>query len=261
MRLDPAAEAAGFTLDRRPAVGSTNDEAMSLARAGSPGRVWVVAERQESGRGRSGRAWSSPPGNLYASLLLVDPCEPQRAPQLGFVAGIALHRAVSEAVPLGVPNLALKWPNDLLRAGAKVAGILVEGVSSGGHGPIQTVIGVGVNIASHPEDAPYPAADLSDTGCDIGSLFEVLSRTMAEMLALWDRGAGFGRIRSAWLARAGGLGAEIEVRRPAGPVRGVFRDLDEEGRLVLEERGRRLVIEAGDVFFTNGSGEPGRGVA
>src|SRR4051812_5458180 len=134
MRLDPAAEAAGFSLHPRGSVGSTKEEAMGFARAGSPspgwgvaprqergrGRGWpsrvgVVAERQERGRGRSGRSWTSPPGNLYASLLLVDPCEPQRAPQLGFVAGVALHRAVSEAVPYGVSGLALKWPNDLLR--------------------------------------------------------------------------------------------------------------------------------------------------
>lgn len=261
MRLDPAAEAAGFTLDRRGSVGSTNDEAMALARAGSPSRVWVVADRQERGRGRSGRGWTSPPGNLYASLLLVDPCEPHRAPQLGFVAGVALHRAVSEAVPYGVPGLALKWPNDLLRDGAKVAGILVEGLSQAAAGGLSAVIGLGVNLASHPVGQAYPAADLSDTGLDLQTLFETLSRSMAEALALWDRGAGFARIREAWLARAGGLGGEIEVRRPAGTLRGTFRDIDAEGRLVLDQRGELATIEAGDVFFNAPRGEQGRGAA
>jgi BirA family biotin operon repressor/biotin-[acetyl-CoA-carboxylase] ligase len=261
MRLDPAAEAAGFTLDRRGSVGSTNDEAMALARAGAGGRVWVVADRQERGRGRSGRSWSSPPGNLYASLLLVEPCEPPRAPQLGFVAGVALHRAVSEAVPYGVPGLALKWPNDLLREGAKVAGILVEGVSQGAGGGLAAVIGMGVNLVSHPASPSYPAADMSDTGLAVAALFETLSRSMAEALALWDRGAGFARIRDAWLARAGGIGGEIEVRRPSGSLRGIFKDIDAEGRLVLDQRGQLVTIEAGDVFFGAPRGEQGRGAA
>jgi BirA family biotin operon repressor/biotin-[acetyl-CoA-carboxylase] ligase len=260
MRLDPAAEAAGFTLDRRGSVGSTNDEALALARAGESQRVWVVADQQERGRGRSGRSWSSPPGNLYASLLLVDPCEPARAPQLGFVAGVALHRAVSEAVPYGVPHLALKWPNDLLRDGAKVAGILVEGVSQGA-GSLAAVIGLGVNLVSHPDGQSYPAADLADTKLDVATLFETLSRSMAETLALWDRGAGFRRVREAWVARAGGIGGEIEVRRSSGSLRGIFRDIDADGRLILDRDGQVVSIEAGDVFFGAPRGEQGRGAA
>jgi BirA family biotin operon repressor/biotin-[acetyl-CoA-carboxylase] ligase len=127
VHLLPEAEIAGYRLQSVDATESTNDDAFRAAAAGDPGRLWIVAREQVAGRGRHGRQWSSPPGNLYASLLLVDPCEVAVAPQLGFVAGLALHQAVEAVTGVGAPRLALKWPNDLLLDRAKVAGLLLEG--------------------------------------------------------------------------------------------------------------------------------------
>ena len=148
MRLSSAASRGGYRLEAFDRLGSTNDEAMARARAGDPGRLWIVAGEQGRGRGRHGRHWASPPGNLHASLLLVDPCPPALAPQLGFVAGLALHEAAA-ACGVAPGRLTLKWQNDLLLDGAKVAGILLEGAAGPGGG-LAVVIGWGVNVAHRP---------------------------------------------------------------------------------------------------------------
>src|SRR5690606_32841616 len=135
------------------------------ARAGDPGRLWVVAREQRAGRGRHGRQWSSPPGNLYASVLLVDPCEARVAPQLGFVAGLALHEAVESVIGIPAPRLALKWPNDLLLDGAKVSGMLLEGHRIGSS--LAIVIGIGINVGAQPEKAPYPVTALRTYVADL----------------------------------------------------------------------------------------------
>ena len=148
-----AAVAAGYRHLAFDTLGSTNDEALSRARAGDPGKLWIVAGSQSRGRGRVGRSWSSPVGNLYASLLLVDPAEPRFAAELGFVAGLALARAVNRVA--GRPDeVRIKWPNDLVRHGAKLAGVLVEGTQLPG-GAFACVLGFGVNCASHPSGLPY----------------------------------------------------------------------------------------------------------
>lgn len=231
------------------AIGSTNDEALACVRSGQSHAHWVVAREQTAGRGRGGRAWSSPPGNLYTSLALADPCEPHRAPQLGFVAGLALHQAVTDVTGLTADRLTIKWPNDLLLDRAKLAGLLVEG--SSGQGGSVAVIGMGVNCCAHPDDTPYQATDLKAAGAFATAevLFERLSKRMAEALALWDRGAQFALIRKAWLTRAAGRGEAISVRSGTGARDGVFRDIDEDGRLLLQRDGGIETVLAGDVFF------------
>ncbi|GGH20555.1 biotin--[acetyl-CoA-carboxylase] ligase [Alsobacter metallidurans] len=251
MQLGRTAQASRYRVEAFESLGSTNDEAMARGRAGDHGRLWIVAREQGQGRGRNGRVWSSPPGNLYCSLLLRTPCQPALAPQIGFVAGVALHRAVSAVSALSPGRLALKWPNDLLLDRAKLAGILVEGSMAPG-GDLTVVIGIGVNAAHNPADTPYPATNLGAKGLPVGvsPLFAALSDTMAETLARWDAGRGFQLIRREWLERAGGLGEAITVRRPDGDRRGIFVDLDPDGRLLLDEGTRRVAIEAGDVFLT-----------
>ena len=124
----------GASFDTAPS-NSTNEEARRRALAGDPGRLWIVADQQTAGRGRRGRAWMSPRGNLHASALMIDPCPPALAAQLGFVAGVALARAVTD---LGAADVGLKWPNDLMSRGAKCAGILTEGVGlAGGRGRLR----------------------------------------------------------------------------------------------------------------------------
>jgi BirA family transcriptional regulator, biotin operon repressor / biotin---[acetyl-CoA-carboxylase] ligase len=233
-------------------VDSTNAEALRRARAGARGPLWVVASTQTAGRGRRGRSWVSPPGNLYASLLLVDPAPAAVAPQLAFVAGLAVHDACAALVPGLADALRLKWPNDLLCRGAKIAGILIEGEGRPeGEGVVVAVIGIGVNCRDHPDAVEHPATDFAAQGAPIAApaLLGALRRTMAARLAEWDRGAGFAAIRSVWLARAAGLGQAMRARLPDREVSGVFEAIDEAGRLVLRLADwRREVVTAGEVF-------------
>src|SRR5260370_34376250 len=146
-------------------VDSTNAEALRLAKAGERGPLWIVAKEQSPGRGRRGRAWISPVGNLHTTLMLIDPAPAAAAPQLGFVAGLALHDAAVAAVPALAPRLALKWPNDLLDAGRKIAGILIECEGD----PVTVAVGIGVNCRHHPDTTEFPATDLTVDGaeCDV----------------------------------------------------------------------------------------------
>ena len=243
MQLDSRAAAAGVRLFAHDVLDSTNAEGLRLARAGERAPLWVTARSQTAGRGRRGRTWISEPGNLYASLLLYEPSRPECAAQLSFVAALAVHDAVSELIGLGAP-LMLKWPNDLLYEGAKVAGILVEGEGS------FVVVGVGVNCAHHPEHTRYPTTHLQACGAQVRleDLFARLSDWMIRRLAQWEHGAGFHMIRTEWLARAFGLGQEIRVAAERDLV-GVFEGLDETGRLVLRRAdGQREAVTAGEVF-------------
>ncbi|MDQ6703393.1 MAG: biotin--[acetyl-CoA-carboxylase] ligase [Pseudomonadota bacterium] len=224
---------------------------MARARDGDPGRLWVVADTQTGGRGRNGRVWSSPKGNLYASLLLIDPAPPRRAAELGFVAGVATAHALREIL-CGDRRLAIKWPNDILHDGAKLCGILLESASLP-DGRFACVAGVGVNCHSHPENTPYKATGLAAiSGQPIApeKVFARLSATMAHWLDVWAAGAGFESIRAEWLSLAAGLGAWISVARPSQTIEGTFQTIDATGRLILEQASGQVAVEAGDVFFS-----------
>jgi len=258
MELDPRATAAGMRLVAHEVLGSTNTEALSLARQGERGPLWITASRQTAGRGRRGRPWVSEPGNLFVSLLLTDRAPPEHWPELSFVAALALHDAVVELAGALKPRLAIKWPNDLLLAGEKFAGILIEG--EGGHDGA-VAVGIGVNCASHPADTDQPATDLGAVGAQVSppALFAALSAKMLGRLAQWNAGEGFATVRADWLARAAGVGEDIRVRLGDREVSGRFEALDEAGGLVLRSAdGRRQTIAAGDVFLPPAaSREPG----
>ena len=230
-------------------LGSTNDEAMARLRAGDPGGLFVVASRQTSGRGRHGRNWLSPPGNLYASLGLVDPAPLASAPQLGFVAGVALVTAL-RTLSHGDAGLSLKWPNDVLLDGAKLAGILLESAALPG-GRLGCVAGFGVNCGSHPGGLSYPATSLAAAGvaCSPMALLAALSWTFAVTIARWDRGANFAAIRDDWLGFAAGLGDAVTVAMPRGTVTGRFEGLGPNGHLLVDTPRGRVTIDAGDVFL------------
>jgi BirA family biotin operon repressor/biotin-[acetyl-CoA-carboxylase] ligase len=231
-------------------LGSTNAEALALARAGERGPLWVSAQCQTAGRGRRGRAWVSEPGNLYASLLMTDPAPAARVAELSFVAALAVRDAIAEAVPALAPRLAFKWPNDVLLAGEKVAGILIEGEVTRGE-PATVVIGIGVNCVSHPSEAAFPATDLRARGAGISpqELLANLSVALFNRLAQWDRGNGFAGIRAEWLASAHAVGATVRVSDGSGEQTGRFAGLDDTGRLLLDlADGTRREIAAGDVF-------------
>jgi BirA family biotin operon repressor/biotin-[acetyl-CoA-carboxylase] ligase len=228
-------------------LGSTNAEALALARAGERGPLWITTKTQSAGRGRRGSTWVSPAGNLYATLLLVVPSEPAQAPQLSFVAALALHDAVAECAPPLAPGLKVKWPNDLLLGGDKVAGILIEGDNEP---QFAVAIGIGVNCAAHPPKTNHPATNLAEAGALVSPehLFAALERAMQRRLAQWRHGEGFAAIRADWLKRAAGLGQDVRVRLPEREFSGRFDGIDETGRLLLAGPDGVLTIAAGEVY-------------
>ena len=262
--LAPTAIAGGYRLEAHDSVGSTNAIALERAMAGDPGKLWIVSKRQESGRGRRGRVWATPEGNLAATLLLVEPYELKLAATLGFVAGLALADALGAVVPERRISVAvdgggqggrgdrfeLKWPNDVLADGAKLAGILLESSLLPAN-RVALAIGIGVNVVAHPEDVPYPATSLKSLGFpdDAGTLFLALSDAWNENMRIWGNGAGLAQIRQRWLARAAGLGSEVAVRVDGNVVRGVFETIDEDCRFVIRADSGIVKIAAGDVHF------------
>jgi len=261
--LAPTAALEGYRLEAHETVGSTNAIALERAREGDPGKLWIVSKRQESGRGRRGRAWETPHGNLAATLLLTGKNDMKLAATLGFVAGLALSDALQAVVPhvsvgVGVDGggehsnrFELKWPNDVLAGGAKLAGILLESLmlTGGGYG---LAIGIGVNVVAHPDALPYPATSLASLGspADAETLFLALSDAWTANARDWNDGRGLAVIRNCWLARAAGLGADVAVRVDGNVVRGVFETIDEDCRFVIRARGGEVMrIAAGDVHF------------
>jgi BirA family biotin operon repressor/biotin-[acetyl-CoA-carboxylase] ligase len=250
-RLAGAAQDNAFRLVRYDRLASTNDEGLTRGRCGDAGRLWVIADTQTEGRGRSGRVWSSPRGNLHASLLLIDPAPPHRAAELGFVAGVAAAHALREIL-CGDRRVTIKWPNDVLHDGAKLCGILLESANLP-DGRFACVAGVGVNCRLHPANTPYKATNLSAiAGQPVAParVFARLSATMTHWLDVWAAGAGFESVRTEWLSLAAGLGAWIGVTRPTQTIEGMFQTIDATGRLILEQVSGQVAIEAGDVFFS-----------
>ncbi|CUA86334.1 birA, biotin-[acetyl-CoA-carboxylase] ligase region [Chelatococcus sambhunathii] len=249
--ISQEARDAGFDAVMLATTTSTNDEALERASSQGADRLWVVAREQTSGRGRHGRQWASPPGNLYASLVLSEPCDPPKAPQLGFVAGLALHDAVAGVTGLAAPRLVLKWPNDLLMDGGKLSGLILEGHRLGPDRHFAVIIGMGLNVAHKPADTPYPARCLAEAvgTVDVSDVFRALSASFAYRLRQWDRGLGFALTREAWLARAAGIGGPARVRLPGGDLSGTFAGLDSAGRLLLDTPDGRRTIDAGDLYL------------
>lgn len=249
MHSHPDAEAAGVRLIANDTLPSTNAEALARARAGERGPLWITAARQTAGRGRRGKAWVSEPGNLYASLLLSDAAPPAHLPELCFVVALAVRDAVADVASRLGSQLRLKWPNDLLLDGAKLAGILIEAESTGGVTAIAA--GIGVNCAHHPENLAYPATSLAAHGASVtpDELMHALSRTMVARLAQWDRGANFAGVRAEWLNHAAGIGGDIHVRLADRELTGKFETLDALGRLMLRlPAGNLEAITIGEVF-------------
>jgi BirA family transcriptional regulator, biotin operon repressor / biotin---[acetyl-CoA-carboxylase] ligase len=232
-------------------VGSTNSEAFERAQGGEAGPLWIVARRQTKGRGRSGRQWTSVDGNLYASLLQRLACSPAVVHQLSLVAGVAVVDAiVAAAGGAGLAGLRLKWPNDVLIGEAKCAGILAESQLDGRSAQLTAVIGMGINLASHPADLQRAATDLASHGLKLTpeAMLDVLAPSMERWLAVWDGGRGFGRVRGAWLGHGGRVGENLSVNTGAERIAGTFIDLDADGALLMQDgAGSRRRVTFGDV--------------
>lgn len=247
---EPAASpAAGFRIRRFDAVASTNDIARQMLRQGAPHGSVAHALSQTGGRGRDGRSWESPPGNLYASLALRPPGRPGDVALLGFVTALAVAEAV-DGFAKTVGPAALKWPNDVLLDGRKVAGILLESDGATADGVDGLVVGVGINVDSVPAVARLPATSLRQAGSTatvdqvLGAFLEHFSAYYAIWLA-----QGFAPIRLTWLARAHGIGSPIAARLPQRTIEGICAGIDESGALLVDRGAERLRVHAGDVFF------------
>lgn len=239
-------------------TGSTNADAMRLALAGEPLPLWVVAERQTAGRGRSGRVWVSDRGNLHASLAFVCQAPLARAGELALVAGIALHDAVRATSPLAeCIGLRLKWPNDLLIGRAKAGGILVETTTARGEPGFLAVIGFGLNITSCPDDLGRAATALGHhiPPPSPNAVLDGLSHRTGQWLKTWDETRGFDAIRTAWLARAGPIGEALSINTRTGPVTGTFKGLSDTGALLAEVGGELQTFTYGDVSLVAASGK------
>lgn len=238
-----------YRLTRYDKIGSTNDKAKHLAQAGAPAGTLVWALEQSAGRGRRGRPWQSPPGNLYLSLVLRPSGSPAQAAQLGFVAALALGDALEPLLDSG-HSLRFKWPNDVLLDGGKLAGILLESETAAGDGVAFVVIGVGVNLVAGPADAEFPANSLAAAGISgitPGLLLEGFAHHFEGWRQCW-LAQGFAPVRRAWLGRASGLGEAVRVRLERKTLFGRFLDLDDEGALLLDGEDGRQRIAAGEVF-------------
>ena len=238
-------------------IDSTNAEARRLAQDGAPDSTLVWAKRQTAGRGRRGREWVSGEGNLYFSILLRPTYSAQNVMQLGFVAANAIADAIQVITPRGT-FVHVKWPNDVLVEGKKVAGILLEAeMNAQKPGHLDwLVVGIGININSHPAgtDSEYPATSLAaqgvvGKGLMVEPMLDTLAKRFLAGLVTW-RNLGFGPIRRHWLLRGKGIGGPVIVRLPNETLHGIFAALDEDGALILHLEGRpNRRITAGDVFF------------
>ena len=233
------------------AVGSTNTEALNLAQAGDPGNVWVTGTQQLAGKARRGRSWVSEPGNLYASLLLIDPAERETLGSLPLVVSLALHRTLISVFPDAADRLAIKWPNDVLLDGKKLSGILLEAAAISDN-RLAVVIGCGINCAHFPDNPLYPATSLlaSQLLIEPEDLFLVFARAMGDALEEWNRGQGIATIRRDWLSAAKGIGQPLTARFETHEVSGIFKGLDKQGALILRAGdGAEHRIIAADIFF------------
>ena len=234
----------GYGLKQFETLDSTNEEARRLAHAGEPGSLWITAREQTAGRGRRGRAWISPPGNLAATLLL-RPVKPVAEwAQLSFAAAIAAADTLAPFAPAA--DIKVKWPNDVLAGGKKIAGLLLESETG------WLAVGIGLNLAHFPPDTEFPATSLAATGARAPLALDALTQLAAHFAKWYDiwQMDGFSPIRDAWLARAAGLGAPIRVRLTDSETSGIFEGIDATGALILRETlDRARTIAAGDVFF------------
>ncbi len=240
----------GARLEIFDTLDSTSAEAKRRVADGHAEPSWIVAREQTAGYGRRGRPWESGRGNFTATYVFAPYGDPADHGQLSYVVALGVIEALDGYAIDGA--LALKWPNDILAGSDKIAGILLEAVNMDARAYV--CVGIGVNLRSAPQIADYPTARLADNlraGAPLPApekLAAQIDEQFAAYYAIWRRD-GFGPIRTAWLARAKGIGAMVRVRLPNEEFSGIFRDLDEAGALVLIVDDAERRITAGEIMF------------
>lgn len=250
-----------FRLERHASLPSTNDRARAAAEQGEPEGLWILAEEQTAGRGRLGRSWRSPRGNFHGSLLLRPDRPLAECASLSLVAALAVAEAV-EALTAGRVRPRVKWPNDVLVGRAKLAGILPEAIAAADGRCTALILGIGANLAHHPEDLDRPATSLAALGEPaprIETFLEVLCGPLEACYARWREG-GFAALREAWLARAVGLGEPVRLAVGGVVHEGRLADLGRDGSILLESpMGCLERFGTGELFLDPPAGTEARG--
>ena len=240
----------GYALLELDEIDSTNQEAKRRAAAGVTSPIWIMAARQSEGRGRRGNAWQSLAGNLAATLLIRPERRAAECAQLSFAAALAVSDMLARFAPHA--GLGLKWPNDVLADGRKIAGILLESESRSDGMAAWLAVGIGVNLAAFPDDVDFPATSLAVQGILPPTPRDAmldLAAAFAKWYDVW-RTQGFSPVREAWLARASGLGSRIRARLTNEEITGVLQGINESGALLLGlPGGTTRIIAAGEIFF------------
>jgi BirA family transcriptional regulator, biotin operon repressor / biotin---[acetyl-CoA-carboxylase] ligase len=231
-----------FHIQHHERIGSTNDEARRLAAAGAPHGTVVHADEQAAGRGRLGRTWFSPPGNLYLSVLLRLTLPPARNPELHFVTALTVADAIDALLPKQ-SRATLKGPNDVLVNDGKIAGILLESAEAA------QIIGIGVNVLEAPRNAPYKTATLVGAGgiATVDGARDILLDSLAKHLSAWTE-HGFDPIRTAWLGRAHPIGTVLRASIGGQSEEGEFAGLDDSGAMLLDTAAGRKRIDLGEAI-------------
>jgi BirA family biotin operon repressor/biotin-[acetyl-CoA-carboxylase] ligase len=235
-----------FTVWHYDQIGSTNDEAHRMALEGAPHGTVVHADEQTAGRGRLAHTWFSPPGNLYLSILLRTGQPPARTAELTFLAALAVADTVEALLPRQIRAM-LKWPNDVLVNGAKIAGILLEQAGEA------TIMGIGLNVLEAPSNAAYKATTIVANGgiASVDGARDILLGRLGPHLVDWQA-HGFGPIREQWLNRSYPIGAAIRAKAGGQPIAGHFAGLDVDGALLLDTPDGRQRIVAGEIVAMGG---------
>ena len=235
-------------------VNSTSSVCLDEARDGQSGNLWITANTQLKGKGSRGREWVSDKGNLFTSLLLVEPSEIQFQPTLTFVTSLAIRDAILNVAHNTNQLVNLKWPNDVLINGKKVSGILLESHEVKKQRIV--IIGIGMNVKNHPDYTLFPATSLhaENIDCDRDLFFEALAKMFDKRLQQWSKGAGFQSIREDWIKHAFGLDQMIEVKVPgqdtAHAQKGIFKGINDDGLMLMEkQKGIITKISVADIFF------------
>jgi len=229
-----------------PTIDSTNNEAKRRAVSGQRGPVWLLADSQSNGMGRGGREWYSPKGNLYTTYLLPFLGELRNAALMSFVACLAVAETLETYAPAS--RVSLKWPNDALLDGKKVAGVLLE--AGGEPGKHWLAVGIGINLVHKPTEARWPPAALADVVTPPSP--DIALQTLIQSFDTWHAKfevLGFPAIQNAWLSRAAHIGELIEARLTNETLSGVFQGIGDDGTLLLATDNGDIRISAADIYF------------